>query len=144
MVYCTVYDQLKLWSSRHLVGNFDGSENLKSYEICQISLALLSNGARTCSLKDKCPELLKSIGHLFWWLIPPIRHWGFWQILFYVDTLIINNLHTKEFLKLTIILYALGCRISEITKYSKPSIVKVSCEEVWSVVHVHVKTPDVQ
>ena len=25
-----------------------------------------SEGARTCSLKDKCPDLLKSTGHLSW------------------------------------------------------------------------------
>ena len=25
-----------------------------------------SDGARTCSLKDKCPDSLKSVGHLSW------------------------------------------------------------------------------
>ena len=52
-------------------------------------------------------------------------HWSFWEILFYVDTLIIYNLHlikfqcqispTEEFLKLRVIPFPLGCRISEIT-----------------------------
>ena len=35
---------------------------------------MFSDGARTSSLKDKCPDMLKSIGHLSWWLKPSIRH----------------------------------------------------------------------
>ena len=34
----------------------------------------LSDGARTFSLKGKCPDSLKLIVHLSWWLKPSIRH----------------------------------------------------------------------
>ena len=36
--------------------------------------SIISDGERTCSLKDKCPDSLKSIGHLSCWLKPSIRH----------------------------------------------------------------------
>ena len=45
-------------------------------------------------------------------------YWGFWEILFYADTLIVYNLHIK-ILKLRVYIpAALGCRISEITDSS--------------------------
>ena len=90
----------------------------------------------------------KTVHHTF-------THWSFWEILFYADTLIVYNLHIKfrprkNFWSwdLSLLFWVVGsvklqdrpllCELvlsheapAVSIHNSKPSIVKLSCEEIW-------------